>query len=283
MIELLLILAFLGLIIGTYTDFKIREVPDWLSYSLIVAGLGLRLLYSTITFDWMFFLYGLLGFGIFLALAFIMYYAGQWGGGDSKVLMGIGALLGFELNPFSFFIGFFINLLIIGALYGMGWSIFLAIKNRKNFKKEFMNLQKKNKKLNLISFISLFILSIIFFLIISDPMLKLISIIFFIFIYFSLHMYIFTKSVENSSMYKLYPISKLTEGDWIAKIVKYKGKYLCGPKDLGISKKQIELLKKYKIKQVLVKEGIPFIPSFLLAFIITYIWGNLMFLLLLKP
>lgn len=280
MIELLLFLAFLGLIIGTYTDFKIREVPDWLSYSLIVAGLGLRLLYSAITFDWMFFIYGLLGFGIFLALALLMYYGGQWGGGDSKVLMGIGALLGFEPNPFSFFIGFFINLLIIGALYGIGWSIFLAIKNKKNFKKEFMSLQRKKRRLNLALFVLLLIFIILVFLLITDSFLKIILIIFSIFFYLSLYVYIFTKSVENSSMYKMYPVNKLTEGDWIAKIIRYKGKYLCGPKDLGISKKQIALLKKFKIKQVLVKEGIPFIPSFLIAFIITYIFGNLLFLLL---
>ncbi|GIU69536.1 MAG: hypothetical protein KatS3mg002_0772 [Candidatus Woesearchaeota archaeon] len=48
-------------------------------------------------------------------------------------------------------------------------------------------------------------------------------------------------------------------------------KYITGPKDLGISKEQIELLKKSKIKKVLVKEGIPFIPAFLIAFILTMI------------
>lgn len=276
--EILLILALIGLVIGTYTDFKTREVPDWLSYSLIVSGLGLRLLYSSITFEWMFFVYGLIGFGIFFGLAWLMFYSGQWGGGDSKVLMGIGALVGFEPTPFSFFIGFFINLLLIGAIYGLVWSVVLAIKHKKRFLKEFRSQLAKLRKVKIsLFYLVIFILLIAF--LVNDKTLKLLTLIFAIFFYLSYYIFVFVKSVENSSMYKLYKISKLTEGDWIANIVKHKGKYICGPKDLGITKKHIALLKKYRITKVLVKEGIPFIPSFLIAFILTYFFGNILFLM----
>ena len=70
-------------------------------------------------------------------------------------------------------------------------------------------------------------------------------------------------------MKKYYPIPKLTEGDWIAEDVKVNGKIICSPKDLGISKEQIKKLKHHNIKKVLVKEGIPFVPSFLIAFVVT--------------
>ena len=76
---------------------------------------------------------------------------------------------------------------------------------------------------------------------------------------------------------ELIPVKKLTEGDWIAKDVVVKGKKICGPKDLGISRKQISRLSKLNIKKVLVKYGMPFVPSFLLAFIITLLWGNIIF------
>jgi hypothetical protein len=80
-------------------------------------------------------------------------------------------------------------------------------------------------------------------------------------------------------MYKRITPDKLTEGDWIANNIKIDGKYISGPKDLGIEKKQInqliDLWKKGKIKKVLIKEGMPFIPSFFIAFIITLIYGNL--------
>ena len=40
-----------------------------------------------------FLLYSLITFGAFFDIGLIMYYTKQWGGGDSKLLMGLGALL----------------------------------------------------------------------------------------------------------------------------------------------------------------------------------------------
>ena len=84
-------------------------------------------------------------------------------------------------------------------------------------------------------------------------------------------------------MLKYVEPQKLTEGDWIVKDIKINGKYITGPKDLGIAKKQINelvmLYKKGKIRKVLMKIGIPFVPSFFIAFVVTLIYGNLVFLL----
>jgi len=102
---ILLVIAAIILIIGTITDIKKREVPDWISFAAIFAGIGIRLLYSAVTFDWMFVLYGAAGLGIFIGLGYMMFYAGQWGGGDAKILMGIGALIVFSVGfLFSVFI-----------------------------------------------------------------------------------------------------------------------------------------------------------------------------------
>jgi hypothetical protein len=77
----------------------------------------------------------------------------------------------------------------------------------------------------------------------------------------------------------MIPVEKLTEGDWIVKDVIVGGKRICGPKDLGISKPQIEVLlklkQKGKIRKILVKEGMPFVPVFLISFVISLIWGNI--------
>jgi hypothetical protein len=81
--------------------------------------------------------------------------------------------------------------------------------------------------------------------------------------------------IEETCMIKVIPIHKLTEGDWIVKDIYIDKKYITGPKDLGVSREQIELLKKYskkgKIKTIAIKEGIPFIPAFLIAFIVTIV------------
>ena len=60
------------------------------------------------------------------------------------MLMGLGAIIG--INIFSikseFLTGFFINILFAGAAYGLLWSVYLALKNRKKFANEFKKLKE---------------------------------------------------------------------------------------------------------------------------------------------
>ena len=80
------------------------------------------------------------------------------------------------------------------------------------------------------------------------------------------------KIVINGTLFHLKPSD-----------IRINGKYICGPKDLGIEKKQIKKLMVFyregKIKKILIKEGIPFVPSFLIAFVITLVYGNIVLLL----
>ena len=76
-------------------------------------------------------------------------------------------------------------------------------------------------------------------------------------------------------MNKTIPLSKVTEGDWLTENV-YKNKKLILSKNLpGLTLQDIKRLKSLKIKQVKIKYGMPFIPSFLIAFIISLIIGSL--------
>jgi hypothetical protein len=88
------------------------------------------------------------------------------------------------------------------------------------------------------------------------------------------YLWIFIKIIEKVCMLKYVTPDKLTEGDWIVKEIRVNGQYITGPKDLGIEKKQIEKLKKLKVRRVLIKEGIPFVPSFLIAFFVSVSFGN---------
>jgi hypothetical protein len=98
------------------------------------------------------------------------------------------------------------------------------------------------------------------------------------------YLWIYIKVIEKVAMLKYVTPSELTEGDWIAKEVKVNGKLICGPRDLGIEKEQIAKLKQFyrkgKVKKVLVKYGIPFVPSFLLALIATLLGLNPIFFIL---
>jgi len=270
-----------GLIVATITDLKTREVPDWLSYGLILTGISLNLLLSIIYQNFSFILNSMAGFVAFLVIGLMMFYTGQWGGGDSKVLMGLGALIGMDIR-FSntpFLLNFFINIILIGSLYGLLWSLILVLRKWKPFSKEFKKNYFKIKYKNYLLIISLIILivglqmkSIFSIIIIALPLLT-ISI---------FYLWVCVKAIEKVCMTKSITPDKLTEGDWIVKDIKHKGKYICGPKDLGIEKKQIRILvklyKQKKIKKILIKEGIPFVPSFLIAYILTLFYGNIFLL-----
>lgn len=285
---ILLNLALIALIAGAYSDIKTREVPDWLNFGLIFSAIGIRAIYSAITFNWNYILYGLIGLGIFVALGYIMFYAGQWGGGDSKLLMGLGAIFGasLSLNPLQLWPIFLVNALFIGAVYGLIFSTALAVIHRKQFVNEFRKIihEKSTIKLRRTSLIIVIIFLIAILVFVKDNGIKFPLIALILLAYFSFYLFIFVKALEKSAMLKLIEPSQLTEGDWIAKDYFIDGKKICGPKDLGISKEQIEKLvklqKRGKMDKILVKQGIPFVPSFLIAFIVSWIFGAwfLMFL-----
>lgn len=273
--------SFIALLLGSVTDLKTREVPDWLNYGLVFSGISLNLLFSVIYSDSSFIINSIIGLVIFFGIAYIMFYSGQWGGGDSKMIMGLGSMLGINLSlgAKQFIVGFLLNALFAGALYGLLWSIFLVVKNKKKFskqiKKEFSNEDiAKTKRI----VFGIVILSLVLAVIAKIILIKILILSFSFIVVTAFYLWVFVKAIEKSCMHRLVEPSKLTEGDWIVNDVYVNKEYICGPKDLGIEKRQIkrliELHNKGKIKKILIKEGIPFVPSFLIAFIVTFLLGN---------
>ncbi len=285
------IIALVALIIASLTDIKTREVPNFLNYSLIFIGITLHLAQSIITNEWIYFFEGLAGFTLMFIIAYIMFYTGQWGGGDSKILMGLGALIGLELtwpltniiqhwlsNPPTLIL-FFIFSLVAGSLYGLIWTIVSALIKWKQVLKEAKKILSQ-KKIIYIRIIMLIIVVIgllsLFFIKNTNTLILIFGLITVTVITFYLS--IMVKVVEKVCMIKQIAIEKVTEGDWIAKEVKINNKYICGPKDLGIEKEQIQQLlklkKQKKINKIWVKYGIPFVPSFLAAYLIVLLIGS---------
>lgn len=285
-ISLPIIVGFISLIIGTYTDFKTREVPDWVNYGLIITGFAINSIHSIVFSTWSYLIYSLLGFGACFLISLLMFYTGQWGGGDSKMLMALGALIGLRLNfRNEFLIDFLINVIIIGGVFGLIWSLVLGLRNSSkviDYWKRFL-AKKDAVKIKSMLFVMAFILLVLSALI-RDKLFFAYALLASIFSILTFFLWVFIKSIENVAMIKFVVPARLTEGDWIAKDIYYKGKYITGPKDLGVSKRQIkELTKLYKIgkiKKVLIKEGIPFVPSFLVAYLITFFVGNILMILI---
>lgn len=261
------------LLIGTFTDIRVREVPDWLSYAGVFAGLGLRLIWSFYSFDWGYILEGLAGFGVFFALACALFYLGQWGGGDAKLLMALGALLGIGWDFNHVMIAFVFNLMIIGGLYGLCWSSVLAVMNWKKFVSQFRKSLDSHKKLRALGIGFAFALFVYAFFV-ESVFSRFVLIFAALFIPLLNYLVLFVKAVEKCCMYRRVKPSELTEGDWIAKDVIVRGKRVCGPKDLGVEKSQIRRLVKAGVRSVLVRVGIPFVPAFLFAFLVTLWIGS---------
>jgi hypothetical protein len=207
----------------------------------------------------------LLGFGKRSSSSvLIMYYSGQWGGADSKLLMGLGALLGLGFANWDALL-FLLFLLFAGAAYGIIYAAVLAIIE---WKRVFASLKQRMHEPR-VSKIRKIVLAIAFLLLLSllfvsweiKPLILGVILVG----YFGFYLWLCVKVIEEELLIKAYPVKKLTEGDWINEEVKIKGKVIVGPKDLGITKAQITQLKKLKVKKVMVKEGIPFVPSFLLG------------------
>jgi len=285
MLDIFLTISLVAVFIGSITDIKTLEVPDWLNYSLVAIGLGGHLLFSIFYNDWNYIISSGLGLIFSLIVGYVMFYTGQWGGGDSKMIFGLGALLGISYPlQFDFYFKFLINVLFFGAFYGLLWTIFMGIKNRKKFLKR-LKIEYRNKKLKRIRIISgifsIFFLSIATFVHLEVEFRIMIFGLTFI-MYFMNYLLIIVKAIEKVSMIKLIDPEKLTEGDWIVNNIKVDGKKIVGPKDLGISKEQINQLIKFKeegkITKIKVKYGIPFVPSFLFALVYTTITNTVIFL-----
>lgn len=265
---LLVILAFLGLSIASIADIKTREIPNWLNFSMIAIALAIRLMYSTLTTEWRYVLYGLLGFISMFLIGNLMYYTKQWGGGDSKLLFALGAIFAtkpyfIKESPIPFLAVIFLSIIVIGFFYSFIYSLILAFKNKTKFIKEIKDLIHEYRKIRFLSttLAVLIAISSLFVQFYLKPLILSLAAI----IIFSVYWIIFAKAVESACLTKFIPISKLTEGEWIVD-EKIRKKFKISK--LGIEKYQIEQLKKAKIKEILIKEGIPFAPSFLIALIL---------------
>lgn len=263
MINFVLVVLFLiWVTFASIEDLKKREVEDWLSYSLILFALGFRFFYSLFYEDFSVFYFGLFGFLIFFVLGNLFYYSKLFAGADAKMMIAIGTILPIEktfLKNLEIFLVFIFLFLIVGAIYGIVWTVFLSIKNRKRFKKDFLKRFSNSKKVLLItSVVGIFFLLLVKF---SNVFL----IISFGFFFIPL-LYIYSKSVDEVAMVKKVLPEKLTIGDWLVEDIKI-GKEKIKAKWDGLTKEEIEKIIKNK-KEVLIRYGIPFIPVFFISFIL---------------
>lgn len=264
-IELILIpLTIIVLLIASYADLKRREVPDWLSYGFLMAVLGIRAIFS-VEQGWTILISGLLGLLVGFAIACLLYYTNQWGGGDSKLLMGMGALLGINIPLQSSSLNLFwflLALLFLGAVYGLIWMLVVAMKYKHTFREQWVLTLRHSKRWQIT--IALFTLGLALLAVTYPFVWPIVP-----FPALVLYLFLFVNTVERGCFYIYRAPRQLVEGDWLAEEVRVGVRKVLPAKTL--EKEDLLLLKNLevekKLKKVLIKEGVPFVPSFMLAYL----------------
>ena len=268
-----IVVTLLVFVIATLTDMKKREVPDTLNYIYLGSGIVFALTMSLYNQNAFYILNSIIGVVLAYGLGALLYYAGQWGGGDAKLLLGFGAWHGlfYETIALRFsemlMIHFIILLFIAGGIYGLFYLIFLFVKNKNNFKVE----KQKSKGINSIWILVGSLLLLLLGTLLSYP-LNILSLVLAVTLSLMYLLMKHSKNIENSLFIKDLPIEKVTEGDWLHEDIKLGNKIIVKKTGEGISREEIEKLKKLysqgKIKTIKIKEGIPFVPAFLIGYLL---------------
>lgn len=266
---ILLSIAFIVLVIASINDLKTREVPDYVSYSLFGIAIIVRLIWFIASKNVDVIIWAPISFSVLFLFSYFMYRAGQWGGGDVKMMMGLSVLLSwFPWGGFPFFVDFFLNSLIVGAFYGLASICLIGI----------LNFNKIKKQLSTIDYMilpAIFIAVVIIFKTVPLVFAFLASL-----IVIATGMFRYFRIIENSYLHQDIDIEKLTEGDWLLNDVRVGGKIVVKKREVGLLsadlKKLIALKKKGKISRVRIKVGVPFVPAFLITLIITLGCGNIL-------
>lgn len=264
MIEIffLVILALTFMIFAVFVDLKYRIVPNWLNFSLIVFALVFRFFYSLFNSDFDFFLQGFIGLGIFFVLGNALYYSRMFAGGDAKLMIALGIVLPFSDTLFvnlQIFLMFFTLFLFSGAIYGLAWSGFLFSRNFKACKKEITKQFSKNKKL---FYLTMLLGIVILFYGFNNRLFFYLGAI----VFLLPSLYVFAKAVDEKCLVRKMKTKDLGEGEWLYRDLKI-GNKMIKAKWEGVTKEEIKMLRK-KFKEILIREGIPFSPVFLISFVL---------------
>jgi len=268
--QLLIAIALTGGFAAGLYDLKTTNVPDKLCIFMISIGLILNFLTGVFTKDFSYFINSLLFGGLFLGFGLLMYYMGQWGGGDGELLVAVGVLLpnvSLVKTYFPFAISFFINSFFIGAIWSIAFSFYFVYKNPGLSKKFFESF--KNPVTFSIALAPLVIsaISLNFNLLFSLTFL-LISVLFVF--------YKFSKIIELA-YYRKIPVSQLKVDDMLGEDIPRLRLYKKHIK--GLTNGQVEKIKKAK-RYVVIREGIRYGIVFPLTLLFTLLFGDLFFFLI---
>ena len=249
--DFLIGIIILAILLCLPIDLYKYEIPDIISNGLILIGILVHsylIIYEKILFSELLIS---LGFGSFVGLG--LFFSGNWGGGDAKLLVGVSAAGAALKNTLPFIIEYTINLILAGGIYSIFVVYFYSLKNYQKLKREPYIKE-------------LFILTAAFSIIFL-PAGMIFLVLLTMYLSYIIQKKYFDKEINTKD---------LVEGDWVVEKIYHNKKLIYSPRKIGLLKKDISLIQKYK-KSVKVKGGIAFAPAFFIAIIFTLNYPDIIF------
>jgi len=248
-----------GIIAASMMDLKRREVDNWLNLFLIVGSFVFVGFGAILSGDLDIIFHAGFLFVVMFVVMNLFYEGRVFAGGDAKLLL---AMTMFFIC--SSFYGSIINvgvfllfLMISGSVYGLVYSLVLWIRDFEKINEEIAS-QVAGRRSQVAGLVGIGVVLFLFGFV--NFMFFMFGIMFFVFPL----LFVFAKGLENVSMIREVSGSELREGDWLVDDVKVGGRTVKADWD-GLSLEDIDLLKKKK--GILIKDGLPFVPAFLIAFL----------------
>ena len=276
-------LAFSVLFIAAISDLKTTEVPDIFPVIGVLGGLLLHLAASytqgidfetltsfTVLFNspmtWFQALGDPLVWSISIGIAFsiygwALYFLGVWGGADAFAMsvLGFAAPYGLAGPDLAYPVNLFLNIMIVGFLYTLGFAFYKSLKHRKVWRTTYRDIKEQEFRISL-EILGAMLISVsgiytgsfngflYFFILVS-----------FIFLYRLL------KNIEDGLMRQTVPVSELEGGEVLAREEEKGGVVK------GITEEEIEDI---EAESVEIREGVRFVPVFPVALLITMLFGG---------
>ena len=281
-VGLVIIVSLVSLIMASFFDLKTGEIPEKVNYGYVFLVLAFSAFDSISSGDASLFLSTLIPGAAFFIVGYALFYFGQWGGGDVKLMAGIGCSLGYlayagslpAVFLFPYYVTYFVNMGFVAFPYVVIYGLILGIGNKKTGK-EFLGYFGDMKTRLFLIFslmpsvvavsLDLFYIAVLYLMI--PPMLVAA---------------LYLKAVEKTALQEDVLVSRLREGDVPAEDLFVGGEKIASKRDIeGFGKEDIEgirnLAREGKIPEsITIKKGIKFAPVLFLTYITVIYAGNFM-------
>lgn len=287
LVEATVLASFAALFLASAQDMRSGEISDKVSYSYIIAVHILAAAAAINAWDVMLFL-KTVGFSLaYFILAYIFFLLGQWGGGDVKLMAGIGATLGLttllgypypqgqfttlQVHPA---IAYLINLSIISAPYAIAYTMVVGAQNPRCVSEFLKRLSHRRTGMYLI----LSLVPAVASQCLGQYHLSLVYCIIPLFYIATVYM----KAVEKTALTKTIAVADLSDWDILSQDLYVDGKRIAKRANIeGVTPEQVQAIKKLAKKDKIPKDidirwGIKYVPALFLGLIITLYLGNLM-------